>query len=552
MASGMFNIRTNNDSIVATFTWSVTENWSSTGANAEFTYTLTASKNNKTEYVLKSGTATVQCDADKHITEIVTKRTISQDSLLHTQLSKHTFFIANKSKVSIVINATYNNGEFQLVPTSKTIDLNIYKTPTKPTVMVPSVKMGLALSITTNDYGKNYKHDLKYTFGSATGTIATNVSSGATWIVPTELANQIPKSKSGTLTIECITKGMLGEYIGASYVSLPAEVPSYSPVVNTISITDPKGYATTYNGYIKDVSGLKITATGSSSYSATISAYSVTVFGNTYATKYEASTISQTAGTYTATIKVTDSRGVTATKSQSFTIQDYIKPKISLLSAVRCDSDGTSNEYGAYTKVTFNASITPLNTNNNSKSFKLEYKKQTGSWTTIGTYNSSYNWNSSIIALADTEESYEIRLTAADKFNTSVLSTALSTAYTMMDFNSNGFGMAIGRVSSAGSKDLELGIPLMAYNGIKDNNNYNYARFRIVEMGTFTSSQTEDFTNASCIGWQCIGIRGDGIVKHQNGNIAKWYWNPNIGQLHIVKDAASSLSGQKCTVILIG
>ena len=61
---------------------------------------------------------------------------------------------------------------------------------------------------------------------------------------------------------------------------------------------------------------------------------------------------------------MTDSRGRTATKTESVSVSDYSNPVVSQVSAVRCISDGTPNNDGTYVSVTATLSVTSLSGNN--------------------------------------------------------------------------------------------------------------------------------------------------------------------------------------------
>lgn len=91
-----------------------------------------------------------------------------------------------------------------------------------PTVDKTSVQMGSSVTITTNRKAASLTHTLTYSFGGATGTIATNVGASYKWTVP-DLAAKISGKTSGSCTITCKTYSG-STHIGSSTVSLTLTV----------------------------------------------------------------------------------------------------------------------------------------------------------------------------------------------------------------------------------------------------------------------------------------------------------------------------------------
>lgn len=72
--------------------------------------------------------------------------------------------------------------------------------------------IGTSMPITVNRADGSFAHTLTYSFGSLSGTIASNVGDYYSWTVPTSFYGQIHNAKSGTGTITCTT------YSGSSQV----------------------------------------------------------------------------------------------------------------------------------------------------------------------------------------------------------------------------------------------------------------------------------------------------------------------------------------------
>ena len=104
-----------------------------------------------------------------------------------------------------------------------------------PTLSASSVTMGNTVTITTNRVNSSLTHDLTYSFGGATGTIATGVGASYTWTVP-DLVSKISGKKSGTCTITCKTKSG-STVIGTKTVNITLNVPAVSsPTASASSV----------------------------------------------------------------------------------------------------------------------------------------------------------------------------------------------------------------------------------------------------------------------------------------------------------------------------
>lgn len=86
-----------------------------------------------------------------------------------------------------------------------------------------SVQMGKNLLISISRDNASCTHDLTYTFGGSTKTIATGVGSSYAWTVP-DLASLCNDAVSGSATVTCKTY-LSGSYIGSSSAEITLTVP---------------------------------------------------------------------------------------------------------------------------------------------------------------------------------------------------------------------------------------------------------------------------------------------------------------------------------------
>lgn len=132
------------------------------------------------------------------------------------------------------IQATLSGTYTDSITASGAVTLDTIARASVPTVSAASVTMGNSVTITTNRKSDSFTHDLTYSFGGSTGTIATGVGASYAWTVP-DLVSKIPNKASGTCTITCKTKNGT-TVIGTNTVTLTLKIPEQS----TVSALDGK------------------------------------------------------------------------------------------------------------------------------------------------------------------------------------------------------------------------------------------------------------------------------------------------------------------------
>ena len=332
-----------------------------------------------------------------------------------------------------------------------------------PTVSASSVAMGSSVTINTNRVSSSFTHIIKYKFGGASGTIASNVGTSTTWTLPLSLANQIPNATSGTGTITCQTYNG-STLIGSKSINITLTVPSsVVPSISSIALSaGNSNVPSSWGVYVQGKSALKVVTTASGSYGSTIKSYKITgIDNNTYYSSNFTSSILQSSGTKTITATVTDSRGRTATKTTTYTCVAYSNPSITTATVTRCNSDGTANEEGEYVKYSFKASVASVSSKN-TYSYKIGYKNSTSSsYTYITISNSAYTLDKSNVVISgvtfSVDNSYDFDFLVTDYFTSTSVKKSIGTGFTLMDFNSTGKGMAIGKVSE--DDKLEVALP---------------------------------------------------------------------------------------------
>jgi hypothetical protein len=334
----------------------------------------------------------------------------------------------------------------------------------QPTLSASSTPIGSAVTITTNRAASSFTHIISYAFVSASGTISSSAGASVSWTLPAALANQIPGAVSGTGVITCKTYSG-STLVGTKTVNFTATVPTsaaYQPTISAKSAVEAvSGLAAKIGALVQSRSKLALSMTAAGAYGSTIKTYQITANGQTFTGAAGTTNVLTASGAQTITFKATDSRGRAVSATLSVTALAYAAPKVSLLNVKRVNSAGGEDDQGTYALVTVSAAITALN-NNNNKIITLSYKKTADtSWTNVTiTPASGYSLSNYQVTIAnlDTESAYEFRCTVTDYFTSATVSTSLSTAFTLMDFNTSGKGMAIGKVSSGNY--FEVALPL--------------------------------------------------------------------------------------------
>lgn len=316
-----------------------------------------------------------------------------------------------------------------------------------PTVSASSVDMGGKVTIYTNRDSTALTHDLAYSFaGGSYVNIATGVGDSYAWTTP-DLASQIPNATSGTVTIRCITKSG-STSVGTKTLTMTLKVPStVVPSISAVAAAEAtSGLAAQFGAFVKLKSKIKATITAAGAKGSTIKSYSSTFNGKTYSGATWTSAEVTSSGSLSIVTKVTDSRGRTATKTTTITVQDYDTPAIYALQAYRINADGTENQEGAYIAVRYKYGVTSLN-GKNTASMVLEYKRSTETeWDTLLTGTGLSADTTALIT--DTTFSidyqYDLRMVVNDWFGPGQpYTTLLGSGAVIMDFRADGLGLGL-------------------------------------------------------------------------------------------------------------
>lgn len=249
----------------------------------------------------------------------------------------------------------------------------------------------------------------------------------------TTLLNAMASIKSFTATIELVTKSGSTQIGSASTCTCTIRTSQANSGPSISGFTFADSYSTTIaitdndQVLIQDYSRLTVTpGTATARNGASIVSYSAVCSGvtksNTTGAALSLGTIG-TSGTRDITLTVTDSRGYTASVTQSVTVVPYSKPRVSSVSLRR------TNDIETEMQLVFNGSISPITVDGTQKN-SLLYARYRYKLTSASSYNSYTNILGSVTATSssfsfsnlelcnlDSESSYDFHLQIRDELN---------------------------------------------------------------------------------------------------------------------------------------
>lgn len=249
----------------------------------------------------------------------------------------------------------------------------------------------------------------------------------------TTLLNAMASVKAFTATIELVTKSGSAQIGSASTCTCTVSTSASNSGPTLSGFTFADSYSTTTaitdndQVLIQDYSRLTVTpGTAAARNGASIVSYSAVCSGvtksNTTGAALSLGTIG-TSGTRDITLTVTDSRGYTASVTQSVTVVPYSKPRVSSVSLRR------TNDIETEMQLVFNGSISPITVDGTQKN-SLLYARYRYKLTSASSYNSYTNILGSVTATGssfsfsnlelcnlDSESSYDFHLQIRDQLN---------------------------------------------------------------------------------------------------------------------------------------
>jgi hypothetical protein len=374
----------------------------------------------------------------------------------------------NDGKKSFSLSATFSGGG-GWSPGTLTINRNSFTLSTIPrssSVSVGAGTIGSSITININRHNSNFKHTVRYAWAGKSGTIASNVDTSTSWIIPPDFANDIPNSASGTGTIYVDTYSG-NTKTGTQSTTFTASVPvDMKPTFSGVTLSDLNGAAQNLipngNTFIQVISNIKVAFNGASgSYGSSITGYRAEIVGRNQATSSNGGSlgIMNYHGAIKIRARVSDSRGRWSdTREVSVTVLEYFAPALSFSIARTGSTSSTLT-------VTRNAKIAPLTVSGSQKNtmtltfkvarlgtnaFNVDNGSAGGTWTSISSLvNSQANLAGNYLS----NQSWVVIGTLEDKFTRSEFMLNVATESVVLSYDRSGVG--VNKIRERGALDVK-------------------------------------------------------------------------------------------------
>lgn len=374
----------------------------------------------------------------------------------------------NDGRKSFSLSATFSGGG-GWSPGNLNIDGNSFTLTTIPRSSSVSVSPGVignTITINISRQSSSYKHTVRYSWGSKSGTIASNVDTSIMWSIPIDFANDIPDSASGTGTIYVDTYSG-NTKTGTQSITFTASVPANAkPTFTGISLSDLNGAAQNLipnsNTFIQIISNIKVAFNGAvGSYGSSITGYRAEIVGKNQATSSDGGSlgIMNYHGPITIRASVSDSRGRWSdTREVSVTVLEYFAPALSF-NITRTGATSST------LTVTRNAKVAPLLISGSQKnsmrltfkvarlgtnSYQVDNGPAAGSWTSIfNLTNSSANLAGNYLA----NQSWVVIGALEDKFTRTEFVVNVATESVVFSYDR--FGVGVNKIREQGALDVK-------------------------------------------------------------------------------------------------
>ena len=333
--------------------------------------------------------------------------------------------------------------------------------PRSSSVTVGEGVIGNALSITINRQNPNSTHTLRYEWNRKTGTIATNVGTNYTWVIPANFADDLPDATSGTGTLYIDTYNGATK-TGTQSITFTASVPAkVKPTFSGITLVDTNNVVKNLlsgNNYLQIMSNIQVNFNGAKGTNgATITGYKAEIVNKNQSTDSNGGTlgIMNFSGSATIRASVIDSRGVQSdTKDVTINVIEYFPPALSF-TALRTKASPNTIQ------IVRNAQVAPITLAGSQKnvmtlSFKVallgstSYTADNGSASvTFATQAALINSAANLAGNYAANKSFTIVGKLADRFTSVEFATTITTESVVMSYDKEG-RVGIGKIAERG------------------------------------------------------------------------------------------------------
>lgn len=362
---------------------------------------------------------------------------------------------------TLPLSCTFNPNNGYHEPITVTANISLTTIPRASSVSVNAGTIGSPITINISRHSSSFKHTVRYVWGNKSGTIASNVDTSTTWMIPLDFANEIPNSTSGTGTIYVDTYSA-GTKTGTQSTILTASIPpNMKPTLSNVTLTDANGVARGLlngNNFLQIVSDIQVGFNGASGvFGSTITGYRAEIVNKNHVVTENGGRLGMMNFNGSATIRasVVDSRGRQSdARDITINVIEYFAPSLSFI-AVRTRESPNIIQIIRSAKIaplllsgkqrnnmTLTFRVAPLNTNN----FSVDNGSASGVFTTIHTLtNSAANLAGNYPAT----KSFTVIGRLEDKFTSVEFSATVATESVVMSYDKDG-RVGVGKVAELG------------------------------------------------------------------------------------------------------
>lgn len=390
--------------------------------------------------VVKSGAASIGGSGTMTITE-------GTHTLTHDSNGWRNFTLAFSQEIDI----TWSGKWIGTLTADGVGGLNRISTPTIPKLSSSSVEIGSNLTITLDRDKPTYRHKIVYTWGAylVNMDVAYDVETSYTWTIPLDFYYHIPNALSGTCYLT-VTTYDAGGIIGSNTISFVATVPaSVVPTIDSIELTDTgSNVAVSWGKWVQGKSRLHAKVTASGAHWSTITGYQISALGNTSSQNDADIAMLTSSGSIDVSVTVWDSRGRSATRKQSITVESYANPVIETATIERANSSATPIDNGTYAKIKLRASGSSVSGKNTVTAKVYHMRSDVTEWTLARTIPIAYAYDDIVmIANMITSRSYAYKIELSDAFSTTTAEMTLRAEGAIIGWMPGGLGISFGKAA---------------------------------------------------------------------------------------------------------
>lgn len=289
-----------------------------------------------------------------------------------------------------------------------------------------------------------FLHTLVYSIGSKK-IEAKSIGTAHTFTIPQNFAEEIKSAVKGTVNVTLITYNGSSE-VGRKSYSFSLAIPNnatYRPDFTIALTRQDNEVPSNWGVYVQGKSGVTVNISGVGyKYGASYKSVSVSV-GDVQKTALPSAFSLPKDGAIQISVKLTDTRGLSTTKTTSITVHKYSPPSAVFNFVERQIENGVS-------VIAFKvlAKISSVN-DKNTRNYSIQYRKMGVEWKSAETIINVDTQSTTAMGFCKTDitgaDTYELRLTCADAFSSTITYEKIGTELCAFNIKKGGKGAAFGK-----------------------------------------------------------------------------------------------------------